>query len=139
MNAPRIDGGARRVHFHMMTTISKPTFGETSWSTARWLQKELPKFIKVRPRTAIECAPSLARPLSHALSEASQTDRECYLARHMRASTLGGYAERAMAVLLWPRQRAAMGVTPTEASRSHRSRVAHVHIGRVPRQPADGF
>ena len=103
------------------TPISRPVF--VSCSTVKRLLKERPQSFKVRPRTEIERKPSLARPLSHTLSEASQTDRDCCLQRHRRASTLGGRGERAVGMLSWSQQRTAMGVELLAASRSHRSRL----------------
>ena len=82
--------------------------------------------------------PSLSTVHEHTPIQASQTDRECYPARHRRASMLGGRTERVSGMLSWPRQGAAVGVASTTASRSRRLLHGVVCIGCAYQLPADG-
>jgi hypothetical protein len=118
------------------TTVYRPML--VSLPTLRCLQKERAQYFKVCSRAKIERMPSLSTVHEHTPIEASQTDRECYLVRHRRASMLGGRGERAGGVLSWPRQGAAVGVASITASRSRRLSHGAVCVGCAYWLPADG-
>ena len=66
------------------------------------MQKDRPRFFKVRPRTAIERAPSSQHGCMHAVHVASCSERAIALVmRRCWAVTLAGRAQRAGAVPPW--------------------------------------